>query len=314
MARVAVDPAEAVAGGTVRVQVTVRNKGKRAVKPTRTRFYVSRDARWQKKDPAVATIRTMRLKAGKSAKATRTLRLPENLAPGTYRIIACADVTRRVRESNEKNNCRMAKRALVVKRPAVIAPPPPVKPPPAGGPLDVGYTTEPSRAVVSTLTNHQITTTGSNGTTYELTIPSGALPSPTRITMTPVASIGDYPFSSLVGAVEIQPHGLQLLKPARLVITPAETVAKPTGFLFGESGHDFHRYPLTPGGGITMDLMHFSTAGVGTATQPQLDFVGSRPPSGAQSTFEAAAAEVGGERRHGWSRSGRRHLRRRREA
>ena len=28
------------------------------------------------------------------------------VAPGTYRLIACADVTRRVRERNERNNCR----------------------------------------------------------------------------------------------------------------------------------------------------------------------------------------------------------------
>ena len=32
--------------------------------------------------------------------------MPAGTAAGTYRVIACADPKNKVRESNEKNNCR----------------------------------------------------------------------------------------------------------------------------------------------------------------------------------------------------------------
>jgi hypothetical protein len=39
------------------------------------------------------------------------------LKPGTYSLVACADGTQAVRESNERDNCRAAARTVVVKPP-----------------------------------------------------------------------------------------------------------------------------------------------------------------------------------------------------
>jgi hypothetical protein len=40
--------------------------------------------------------------------------VPRSTAPGPYRVLACADDGRRVRESNEANNCRAAGREVRV--------------------------------------------------------------------------------------------------------------------------------------------------------------------------------------------------------
>jgi hypothetical protein len=81
---------------------------------------------------------------------------------------------------------------------------------------------EATRAVSGTigLDGGEVRATGSNGTTYTLTVPAGALRTATRITMTPVAAIQTLPFPHLAGAVDLQPSGLELAKPAVLTIAP----------------------------------------------------------------------------------------------
>jgi hypothetical protein len=61
------------------------------------------------------------------------MRIPVKLAAGRWRLLACADGTRRLRESSERNNCR-ASRALSVAAATGLPPPPP--PPPAASLCD----------------------------------------------------------------------------------------------------------------------------------------------------------------------------------
>src|SRR5690606_19687609 len=103
--KVAASPVTVTPGGTIRVQVVVRTKGKRAARSTRTQVLLSRDARYQKsKDRVLGASRTRKLTARKKARSAKSLRVPAHLAAGPYRVIACADAARRVKESNEKNN------------------------------------------------------------------------------------------------------------------------------------------------------------------------------------------------------------------
>ncbi len=98
-----------------------------------------------------------------------------------------------------------------------------------------------------------------SGARYTLVLPAGALDELTHIRMTPVESLGGYPFSGKVyGAVLIEPAGLELNQLATLVIEPSAEASSATGaealvdiaFAFGVQGEDFHLTPLAAGEGI----------------------------------------------------------------
>lgn len=82
---------------------------------------------------------------------------------------------------------------------------------------------ESARASSATISNlgGVVTATASSGTLYSLSIPPGALPGDTLITLTPIAATAGLPFSGPSVAVRMQPSGLQLDRPAILEITPA---------------------------------------------------------------------------------------------
>lgn len=114
-----------------------------------------------------------------------------------------------------------------------------------------------------------LSVTGSDGTVFTLTIPNGALAGPEKITMTPVKSISGLPFSGgLQAAVELGPEGLQLFKPATLVIKPAKNVpfSSQVGFAYHGSGQELFMYPLAPKVQLTIMVVHFSGVGSASAT------------------------------------------------
>jgi hypothetical protein len=55
-----------------------------------------------------------RLRPGASSRGSKTLRIPSSLPSGSYRLLACADARKRIRESNERNNCRAARQPVEV--------------------------------------------------------------------------------------------------------------------------------------------------------------------------------------------------------
>ena len=98
-----------------------------------------------------------------------------------------------------------------------------------------------------------------SGARYTLVLPAGALDELTHIRMTPVESLGGYPFSGEVyGAVLIEPAGLELNQLATLVIEPSAEAPSAPGaealvdiaFAFGVQGEDFHLTPFAAGEGI----------------------------------------------------------------
>jgi hypothetical protein len=113
----------------------VANTGSRRAGRTRVGFFLSSDARRDAADRAVGRLRVKPIARGRRRVAVKTFTLG-GIAPGTYRVIACADVTRRVRERQERDNCR-ASAPFTIKG---SAPPPP--PQQAGPCAESGWRTD----------------------------------------------------------------------------------------------------------------------------------------------------------------------------
>ena len=291
-------PGSATPGGTLALQAVVKNVGRRDATTTTTRFVLSRDQARGRSDTSLGTARTRSL----DPRSQRTVRisatLPATQATGRWYVIACADDTRRVRESREGNNCR-ASAALTLAVPEV--PTFPLEP----DPLAVGASTlEPQNRRTATAGLEgptTITATATDGTTYTLRVPPTALLSEERITLTPVAGVAGLPLADgLRAAVEIEPHGLMLQEPATLVIDSPDLgpIAQQTPFVFHEAGADLHAYPVAaPGAGddedvVRLELSHFSTAGVGSGTSADRSNLATHPPARSSSQLASALAEM----------------------
>jgi hypothetical protein len=89
---------------TVRVTDVVRNAGAAPAGRSTTGYYLG--------TLRIGNRAVARLRAGAVSRATVTLTIPASVRVGTYRLRACSDVTRRVRESSERDNCRTAAQAI----------------------------------------------------------------------------------------------------------------------------------------------------------------------------------------------------------
>lgn len=95
-----------VAGGAIGVSTKIKNTGSKSAAGTRTAFYLSRDAKLDKKDVLLGKQKTGSLAPNKSRTIRLSATVPTGVAPASYRVLACADATMAVRESREGNNCK----------------------------------------------------------------------------------------------------------------------------------------------------------------------------------------------------------------
>src|SRR4051812_47636107 len=98
VATVVATPTAVTVGESFSVSFAVRNSGSKALPKSRTRLYLSRDGKADAKDLALKTIATPAIKRGRTHRATSRVSTPASFATGEYRLIACADSSRRVRE------------------------------------------------------------------------------------------------------------------------------------------------------------------------------------------------------------------------
>jgi hypothetical protein len=164
--------------------------------------------------------------------------------------------------------------------------------------VDRGYVVEPSvganRPVAAKLGPAGGTLTATAGPlTYTLTIPRDALLVETTIAMTPIDSIGKYPFATpFAGAVHLEPDGLVLSAPAELTITGGTPAVGATAFQFDGDGSGFHVRQLTPADSVRLSLLHFSGAGYGKSTAAERTSIPPPPGSVDRAFYEAARLDV----------------------
>lgn len=137
--------------------------------------------------------------------------------------------------------------------------------------------TETSRAVSATIGGGggSVTATASNGVTYTLEVPAGALVSATAIRLTPISDMGGTPLAAQTfGAVQFEPSGLTFRTPATLRIGAVPTLAggrKLVGFSTANDGSDFRlNLARVQGNSTLVNVSHFSTGGATAATAADL--------------------------------------------
>ena len=115
-----------------------------------------------------------------------------------------------------------------------------------------------------TLDGGVVQATGADGTTYQLTVPDGALMAPTTITMTPWTAVEGVSVSGgrLVG-VDLKPNGLELLEGATLLVTPpGGGDVGAVSFAYVNNGREAHHYPLAlDPSQLSFNISHFSGYG-----------------------------------------------------
>lgn len=106
---VSVPPTARNRGYQFNIEDTVRNRGAAAAAASVTRYYLSADAVHDAADIPLSGTRAV---AALAAQATSTgnvdVTVPGTVAVGQYSVLACADDTSLVAESNENNNCLAA--------------------------------------------------------------------------------------------------------------------------------------------------------------------------------------------------------------
>jgi subtilase family serine protease len=99
-------PALVAIGGSFSVTDTVINQGPVSAKASTTRYYLSTDTTKNSGDKVLTKTRSVPvLEPGAVSTGTVTVTIPTTTAAGTYYLLACADDTALVAESNEANNC-----------------------------------------------------------------------------------------------------------------------------------------------------------------------------------------------------------------
>jgi hypothetical protein len=147
-----------------------------------------------------------------------------------------------------------------------------------------------------------LTATGSNGVKYTLTVPKDALLFSTRIRITPLASLDGLPFHALIAGAHLEPDGLTLTKAATLTIEGAPAAAQgdaTVAFMYEHTGANLHLYPRSAGTGLKIDLLHFSSPGVGDATNQQFQNQLQHPPNTNLAQEEQKMAELVAKLREG---------------
>jgi hypothetical protein len=260
--RVSATPETAAPGGSVQVAYSV------GTAPATLVLRLDREA------PKTVRVRRSR--------GRTSLTVPADAAPGTHRLSVCFKRTCRTLK------LRVARQTVAVKgsvssAPAAAPAPASETPtaPPAidftgpANPLDVDAHTDASRRATATIdtAGGTLETTGADGTHYRLIVPENALLSPERISVTPISSVGDLPFSGgLAAGVQLEPSGLRFNDYVTVEIAGHPPVApeQETGFLYQRDGVEFQLYPIQESASkTTFKIIHFSGVGIAAGTEAE---------------------------------------------
>ncbi len=318
-------PASARSGAAILVSDTTAARATK--KPFGVGYLLSTDGRRSADDTSLAGTRAVKkTRRGRSA-GRQTVTIPPSMPTGAYHLLACADIAGKLKERNERNNCRAAAGTMQVTRasgvqppqaaggstPSAPAPAPAVAPSPVPTPTpkpgSPGWPDAPAprsiepHAAAAEFAVTQIVpaeggvveATGPGGAVYTLEIPKGALLSEQRITMTPLAGADDLPFSGgFKAGVDLGPDGLQLHAPATLTIEPPADVPVQDQIAFGYhgSGEELHLELPEPTEALKLKITHFSGYGMAAGTAADVTAQLARAPTRGLERFQQAAAQT----------------------
>jgi subtilase family serine protease len=110
-------PATAIPGTSVTVSDTVQNQSRIPAGSSRTQYYLSLDTVKGVGDKLLGSRAVPALGANATSTASLQLTVPTSTVLGTYYLLACADDTQLVAETDEAGNCRASTSMLQVGRP-----------------------------------------------------------------------------------------------------------------------------------------------------------------------------------------------------
>jgi CARDB len=125
--KVSKPPATKVVGSKLRMVVTVQNAGVAKAGKSRLGLYLGKGKKHGKKDKRLKRVRVKPLDAGKSKKVRLRVTLPAKTKAGSYRLFACADDTKKLKEERERN-CKATRKVRLFAKAAAPTPTPPPAP------------------------------------------------------------------------------------------------------------------------------------------------------------------------------------------
>ncbi len=163
-----------IVGKSTQVSDTAKNQGAGAAGSSTTRYYLSTTPSNIPKGTLLTGSRSVpALAGGASSSGTAMVSLSPYFVPGNYYLLACADDTRSVIESDENNNCAYSSGMLKVDGPDLVENSVLVS-----GPLVLGQTVQ----VTDTALNQGAANAGSSTTRYYLSKTVSAVPAGTLLT------------------------------------------------------------------------------------------------------------------------------------
>jgi hypothetical protein len=121
--KVSKPPKAKTVGSKLRMVVKVRNAGDAKAGKSKLGLYLGKGKKHTKKDKRLKRVKVKPLAAGKAKKVKLRVVLPAKTKSGTYRLFACADDTKKLKEERERN-CRATRKVRLLPK-AVPAPTPP---------------------------------------------------------------------------------------------------------------------------------------------------------------------------------------------
>lgn len=120
--KVSKPPKAKTVGQKLKLVVKVANVGAAGAKKSKLGVYLGSGKKHVKKDKRLKRVKVKPLAAGKGKKLKVRITIPAKTKAGTYRLFACADDTKKVKEAKERN-CKGTRKIALAAKPAPVAPP-----------------------------------------------------------------------------------------------------------------------------------------------------------------------------------------------
>lgn len=120
--KVSKPPKTGVVGSKLKLVVKVKNAGGAKAGKSKLGLYLGKGKKHTKKDKRLKRVKVKLLAAGKGKKLKLRVTLPAKSKLGNYRLFACADDTKMVKEAKERN-CKSTRKIKLVAKPVPVPPP-----------------------------------------------------------------------------------------------------------------------------------------------------------------------------------------------